>query len=370
MGSRHNVKDEVINKLAAAVSIKMDQLNVAQLLSVVASLTNLRYPHNDINMNLVDRVVRECLDKVTAPGVVLPENTTFNFVISLITYSSDRRVSYHKGLFEMFANLIVNNQDKIEIYRACAALWALTKHSHVHYGLLDYVAEQIASKNRKLITNEKLSFVNILAAFSLPSNYKPNKPNSDVIFETILQTPHINLCRQRSSHLLFRIMKYLSISNFYSHNFIKDCINKYLDDAVASSTINGSRLDMLHNLVLIYQGLCLEFSDSSHDDICQLKLKLKPFVDELIGLQSKEFKDKLQSESLQRSIEQGLGGPQFVTNNLFSEFGHFIDHVVVMRKGGYPIAIGERQNITCIKDLELPPDCKMYSILSPILSIQ
>jgi hypothetical protein len=359
MGGRHNVKDEVINKLTAAVSVKLNHLTVTQMLSVVASLTNLRYPHTNINTSLVDRVVKECLDSLTTPGVILPENTSFNFVISLITHSKDRKVFYHKGLFELVANLIVNNSNKVDIMRTCQALWALTRHEHIHYGLMDFVAEQIAALNKQLLTNERISFINILTAFSLPSNYLPNKPNSEVIYETILKTPQIESCLERNKHLLFRVLKYLFILNYYPKEFINECLTKHLDDGIALSTINGSRRDFLQTLVPIYQGLCLESNNFSDYENNQLRLKLKPFIEEFDALQSNQLKDNLKSYSLHRSLSQGLGGPKFIANNIISDFGHCVDHMVAMRKGNYPIAIGDNEQITHIKDLELPNDCKM-----------
>ncbi|KAL1461822.1 hypothetical protein WDU94_013692 [Cyamophila willieti] len=39
------------------------------------------------------------------------------------------------------------------------------------------------------------------------------------------------------------------------------------------------------------------------------------------------------------ALEKGLGGAQYVKNKVFSKNYHFIDYVIAMRKGGYPIAL-------------------------------
>ncbi|XP_050439340.1 uncharacterized protein LOC126844902 isoform X2 [Adelges cooleyi] len=53
----------------------------------------------------------------------------------------------------------------------------------------------------------------------------------------------------------------------------------------------------------------------------------------------KVFHPKLEEYPLKTALEHGLGGKDYVITPIRSKLGHFIDHVVVMRPGGYSVAI-------------------------------
>jgi len=67
--------------------------------------------------------------------------------------------------------------------------------------------------------------------------------------------------------------------------------------------------------------------------------------------------------SLQMPLQHGLGGPEYVHTGVTTPLGHFLDHVVVMRKGGYPVAINMDVEGTdgriCTDDILVPQDSKM-----------
>ncbi|XP_054154272.1 uncharacterized protein LOC128952843 [Oppia nitens] len=358
--AKHNLKDEVIDKLTLAVSYKIFELTVPQMFSIIASLTWVPTHNTNVNTTLVHRVINQCLDRVTAPGVIIPSNTSHNFIISLITHKRQRDF-YHKGLYEMVANLIIQKPTEFHISKATAVLNTLTSHYHIHYGLLDFVAKKIALRDPELIDSKKASFTNILGSFALPANYRPNESNSDDIYKIILSTNHINLCKEKTQHLLFKMLKNLAILNYYPKQEITEWFNNHFKSAISGSTVIGLRIDFLQSIRYLYQGLCLEANLENMD---YLKHSLKAYVDELVEFEIKEVENVIKSETLEFALTQGLGGKQFFANNLFTGFGHHIDYVLAMRKGGYPININTNdEKISHITQLNLPSDAKIYGIL-------
>jgi len=258
----------------------------------------------------------------------------------------------------MVANLIIQNPTKMHISKATGVLWALTKHSHVHYGLLDFMSDKIAARDPELIVTAKTSFTNILSAFSLPSNYKPNDPNSELVYKTILESHHVKLCKEKTQFLLFKMLRHLFVLKYYPKQEIVEWFDKYFNEALTSSTVIGVRIEFLDTIRVLYQGLCLE---SDITDCEGFKHKLKPFVDEFVEFETKEFEDSCKAETLEFALSQGLGGKQYFASNLFTDFGHLVDHVIVMRKGGYPVPIiNKDEKLTYISQLDIPSDAKMY----------
>ncbi|CAG2118775.1 unnamed protein product, partial [Medioppia subpectinata] len=60
--AKHNLKDDVVNGLTAAVSHRISELTISQTFSVIASLMLVSSPNSKLNINLIDRVVNQCLD--------------------------------------------------------------------------------------------------------------------------------------------------------------------------------------------------------------------------------------------------------------------------------------------------------------------
>jgi hypothetical protein len=166
----------------------------------------------------------------------------------------------------------------------------------------------------------------------------------------------------KTKHLLFKILRHLSVLNHYPKRVIRDWITNYLESALSTSTLMSMRFEFLENLVILYQGLCLE---SNFDDCEDLKLTLKPLVEVLNTFQHREWKDTPKSNTLKFALTQGLGGNQFIGDNMFTDYGHCVDHVVVLRKGGIPAPIVPEDNkFTYISQLEVPSDSKMLVKIS------
>ena len=362
MAAKHSVKEDIMNKLVAIISTRLPELNVNQKLTLIASLMTLSQSNPKLNSGLIERILSKCLDSVTAPNANLPKSVSHYFLLSLVSHPKTRHAFYHHGLFEMVANSIIQNQNKLPVRKITGFLLDMTKQGHVNYALLDMIADRIALHDPELVDSSKASLTNVLNAFALPSNYRPHQPHCEVVYENILNSTHVKLCKSnnhKTKHLLFRMLRQLAVLQYYPEQEIKDWLSNYLDAALSDSTLVGLRLELLEHITILYQGLCLETDPTAYD---QFKTKLKTLVDELTTFQIKEFFNDIKSPTLDYALSQGLGGPQFVASNLLTDYGHVLDNVVVMRKGGYPVAIkDENTKLTHLSQLEVPSDSQMYS---------
>ena len=353
MGANRNIKDELLNKLIAGISIKIKELTINQAYSVVGSLAAIKNVHPNLNTALAERVMLNCLDMITTPGVKIPNNISKQFILSLLTSNRSRIDYYHKGMFNMVSNLVIENSEELPTHRACQVLKTLNNFDHVNYQLMDFVAERIIQKDKELVNDQRTSFANILAAFSLPSNYKPIQ--SEKVYETILQSDSIQFLKKSGKHMLFKLLKHFSILGYYPVQFINDCLENYLHEGLVTATNLGLRREFLLNLLPLYQGIKLELKDGSISEKNLDKFKL--LIDEtIIMMNNEERTNKL--TSLHSFLSQGIGGEQFVANSVFTEFGHLIDHMIFMRKGDYPVAVCREKEINFLNDIKLPPECK------------
>lgn len=72
--------------------------------------------------------------------------------------------------------------------------------------------------------------------------------------------------------------------------------------------------------------------------------------------------------SVRAALELALGGPQYIHNDLRTRLGHYIDHVVVMRKGGYPVAINtvisSETSTIYVEDIQTPSESQIILIFN------
>ncbi|XP_050527308.1 uncharacterized protein LOC126897620 [Daktulosphaira vitifoliae] len=61
--------------------------------------------------------------------------------------------------------------------------------------------------------------------------------------------------------------------------------------------------------------------------------------DDILEKAFKYFHPNIEDYPLKVALEHGLGGEDYVLTSVRSKLGHLIDHVVVMRPGGYPVSI-------------------------------
>ncbi|CAH0395361.1 unnamed protein product [Bemisia tabaci] len=67
------------------------------------------------------------------------------------------------------------------------------------------------------------------------------------------------------------------------------------------------------------------------------------------------------------ALAKGLGGQEYIHNNVLTQHLHFIDHVIIMRKGGYPTAVpsnSSKHKLTYLQDISVPSESLIVGVLA------
>ncbi|XP_053208292.1 uncharacterized protein LOC128392312 [Panonychus citri] len=118
-------------------------------------------------------------------------------------------------------------------------------------------------------------------------------------------------------------------------------------------------------LITFYSGLIQESNDSGHKWL--VKRECGPFIYKVISTLDKDIRMGILS-CLQPTLEAAFGGPEFVINGVWSKSGIFMSHLLVFRRGEYPVAIrnfDEESNskLTYLNDISIPPEGKIVAVL-------
>ncbi|XP_032664876.1 uncharacterized protein LOC116841261 [Odontomachus brunneus] len=254
---------------------------------------------------------------------------------------------------EVFVDTLINSalSSNIGYTEGINVLNLLNLLDHIHIPLLKCLAAE-CSENPTLLKNEsQKNMISLLQGF-VNADYKP--VFWDTIREAIIENIEGN-CRSydnydKSNNLLSRFTLYLLALDYYN----PDLLNKVFSRTIR--TDETMRHICIEEILLLYQSV----------------KALYPMYDgpwpqqNLLEYANMNLNPALEC-SLKLGLERALGGSQYVHNDLKTKLGHHIDHVVVMRKGGYPIAINLdtiSDRITYVEDLQTPSESQIILIFN------
>ncbi|XP_063231183.1 uncharacterized protein LOC134535819 isoform X2 [Bacillus rossius redtenbacheri] len=255
---------------------------------------------------------------------------------------------YHEDFVNSCGRYVVMQDCGFE--KAAHILQHLSKLDHVCIDLLEYIAQHLV-KNPKLVeecrTSTLMMFVRGLAA----AGYKPDNWNS--IKEALLDCSAL----QEEERLDLPWIKF-ALDLAYL-----DCFS----DALLERIFNEDFLDKIlareYNLLDLLQLLTLHQAVFTLHPSYQGTQPPRGVLEEAARRNGGHMKDF----PLRGALESGLGGASYVRTGVHTKLGHFVDHLVVMRKGGFPIAINQesRQDPTTrvyVEELEIPRDGQVVMV--------
>ncbi|XP_019700557.1 uncharacterized protein LOC105190972 isoform X2 [Harpegnathos saltator] len=255
----------------------------------------------------------------------------------------------HGSIFynEIFLDALVNSalSSNINFVKGIYILKILNDFNHVHIPFLEYLAAR-CFENQSLLKDMTFHKMSIFLEGLVNADYKPLF--WDTIKDTIME--NIKIDNGPYNRLFIRLALHLVALDCYSSNLLNYVFSIFIRNNEPLRDVYTREILLLYQSVKtlypMYNGSwpqehLLEYANT---------IKLIP-----------------PTYSLQPGLERALGGPQYVHNNLRTKLGHYIDHVVVMRKGGYPIAINidsPNNNVIYIEDLQTPSESQMIFIFN------
>ncbi|XP_071562270.1 uncharacterized protein [Temnothorax nylanderi] len=255
---------------------------------------------------------------------------------------------YNEALVDAFVSSALSAE--IFFDNSINLLKLLNELNYAHIPFLEYLAAK-CFEQPNLLKNASYFRVSIFLEGLINADYKP--VFWDIIRDAILANKVENKVFNRS------------MIKFALHLIALDCYSPSLISKVFSQIIKANesmRNIHMRELLLLYQSVKTLYPMYNGPWPSQ------DILEHAISIHKTLLSPILPTFSLKTALELALGGPQYVHNDLRTKLGHYIDHVVVMRKGGYPIAINtvtsNGTNVTYVEDIQTPIESQMILIFN------
>ncbi|XP_012258072.2 uncharacterized protein LOC105687202 [Athalia rosae] len=281
----------------------------------------------------------------------MSSSTTSDLILKLTIKITEKghKEFYNEEFVDACAEHIISTDAGLK--QGVAMLSKLRRIGHTQIRLIDYVAAK-CFENPSILTNSGHNcYMNLIIALAM-ADYKPIF--WEIIHEIILK----NIAKNEYPDI--RLMLNLATSLAVFDSFNKDLTKRVFNTGFLKHIL--TKIDVKNtywNLLLFYQAVKL-FSPTYTG----------PWPSEQIIQTAIELNGLNQSKAnLLPALVQAMGGSQYILSNLKTKLGHHIDHVIIMRKGGYPVAVNTSEisepNITpYIEDLQLPVDSQVIIVIN------
>ncbi|CAL8111000.1 unnamed protein product [Orchesella dallaii] len=330
--TRYKLSEKTINALVEAALKITDRIPKRLVLSLMWSLCDIQN----------DNASHEPL--VTWSYRKLTENfddfklSELNIVNSKAARKYQKRISYFYNTDFVNAYCQKCLQKGGDIYDI---LWAAKNNSlfrHVNIDLMDRIGEIIAADPSCILNNDTLFSILVKAFSSL--NYKPE--TWDTFSSILLEHPALtkNYGLQEVSLAL----------DFLALNLFPESMIRGLFSFDGLSLLEEFRMKYNPNtLVLLYNAVKNLYPN--------YKGPLPPVTMIESWKELSRAANVNRQYSLKGALQTGLGGESYLINGLHHD-GLYIDHGIVMRKGGYPVAMNSQcdSQSDCLNSITKPAE--------------
>lgn len=341
---KKSLSDSSVNIIAECLEKLPNSIDVKIAKSVVWSLCELQRPL------LSHQTLLICCWSILTQNI---EECSYTEVDELL----DRMVKkiaqkqtyfYHEAFADSCARYVVTKDCGFE--EAAWILKKLTRIGHVNISLIDYVGEKIVNNPDILKECKVSSFLSVVSGMA-NAEYKPMgwsciqealMSNTTLIGKERMELPWIRLAVD------FAVLD-IFCPDLLQYVFEEEFLRQFL-------ARDYNLLDRLQ-LLLLHQAVVTLYPSYSG------VLPPQDIIETVIARNG----DHVQQFPLQAALEKGMGGGSYVWTRLVTKLGHFIDHLVVMRKGGYPVALNQitssSASKTHVEDLQVPSDSQIILVL-------
>ncbi|GLV33272.1 XNP [Carabus blaptoides fortunei] len=336
--TRNKLSDKTVNHLLNALERHKNKMDVRGALSIVWSLCDLK--QNDSFAPLL----KYALNIVVHSGEEI-KISDLETTLTKLTFRYNAKYAYYfnREYFDLVAEHTVEND--LGYQQAIWILQKFTKVGHTHTGLLDYIST-LCHTDHTLVSDSTPWNMFILVSGFAGTDYRPRYWES--IRQGILENENLYKARRDFNWIKFTTrlaMLDLFIPRVLEKAFRHEYVEKIVQDGVF--------INCLHLLTLFQtiSTLHLEYST------------LLPTVEQINTAIKHVYKLTIDEyRPLHAALERGFGDKSYVLTNVTTKLGHILHHVVVMRKGGYPVAFKDQHGAILLEDLCIPADSHIVAI--------
>ncbi|XP_014299359.1 FAST kinase domain-containing protein 5, mitochondrial [Microplitis demolitor] len=337
LDSRNETLPYIMNALNKFNEHAIDHRRAEKIFMALLMIRN-----QDINIELVQKVqniIIQYVDKIHAKRLEL----IIRKIALKLQNSED--YFYNEGLVEAIVQAVVSKDMGVSI--ALNILSNLNEIKFTSSAILDYIAAKCFEDKSILNELKTNKVLDIICGMSL-ADYKPifwDSLKDSFLKEQILESRH---------QTLTKTALFLASLDCYWPQLLEKIFE---DKKFESNNLLGTfSYKEQKNLLLLHYAVMSFCPDYSGPLLSK----------EVIELFESSFpKIKLSSLPLKSALESSLGGPQYVKSYILTPFAYYIDHLIIMRKGGFPIAINndESPTIQKLSDIKPIPDSQVILIM-------
>ncbi|KAJ8943016.1 hypothetical protein NQ318_008334 [Aromia moschata] len=323
--SKVDLSKNSIKILVDALLESTEELDGKTAKSIIWSLTDM--DPTEYFAPLLDKAINDLLIHIDELNYTDLESTLSKMVHK---YTKKHSYFYNETFVDTCVNYLIDHDlgFKYGVY----ALRKIGRITHVNRYLLDYVSKK-ALEDPTCVTNADASDIySIVIAMSLTS-YRPL--HWDNLKDLIVRKKQLASENKREI-IWIRFMASLCLLDIYKLDVITKALNS---DYLNSLFKKGFNSDF-ENYFSIWQSIKINRPELV--DILPSKYDPEQVIDSMKPIP--EF-------PLEASLQKGLGSDQYVLTDLVSKIGHQIDHAILFRKGGYPVAVNK--DVKFIEDIEV-----------------
>ncbi|XP_018322928.1 uncharacterized protein LOC108735467 [Agrilus planipennis] len=254
-------------------------------------------------------------------------------------YSPTFPFYYSAKLFDQVGEYLIDKD--LGFQNGIYCLHKYLKMGHCYDPLMNYVSSK-CENNPDLILNGNPKAVFILCTAIASTDYRP--PQWETLKKQIYRTECFENCLQTDVHLL-KLCSTLCILNIFKEDVFEQCLKEdYIQSIIKRSNVS----DIKHFLTIL-QTILIFKPEYAH------LLPPKHFIEEFVNKY-----EPVSDFPLEAPLQKALGGGTYVASNMKTKLGHHIDHVIILRKGGYPVAFTKQE--TFLENLEVLPENQIVLI--------
>lgn len=352
---------KTITTLIESLNACNDPISEEDYTSLITALAhpNMSKKSKDMDMNVAEGMIIDALNFVTKTA------SDDKFLEVYRKAFKSKKTFYSKPFFERMCDMFVRDIDKPTLKELAVFVQGLNKLAHVNSKLLDCLEKRILNSKYEIAHDPECDIMMFLTHFIQGASIWSPSRGWNAILDIIVTQERVEHMIQRHPESYYALLEKLAMIGHYRFS-----VFKHLFETL--KVHNHFQIDN-KNLLAFNSGLChdpaVDADDLGEENRHLIRQQLYPFVEAAIQHQNRyrlsELEDSSTASGLKNSLIRGLGGEDFVRSGVWTRSGIFIDHVIVMRRGNYPVAIGkEVKNQLCfLDDLNIPDDSRILAVI-------
>ncbi|GFX03583.1 helitron_like_N domain-containing protein [Trichonephila clavipes] len=347
LACRSKLKTTVIEKIIGTIVKKAKNVSPNNAINVIFSLLSVDAPVDGYKelLNYSFEVVSKNLDIIDS-----------KHILPVLRYCHTKGYYHSQFFFEVSKKLESENWN-------LEKTWEIVKiFKKLHFcpdSLMDYFTRIICSEAYTFVTSPHYSTLNCVEILTT-TGYHPL--HLQEVLSLICNSEKKNRILKESAPFLYvKFLSCLAMMGKFPPELSEILDENYLFNVWSLSRKHVRNIDFERYL------LCLAWSIEVYDQ--QDNIRFPPTVSKCLRQSVCERHENF-TYPLQKFIENGLGGTQFLQSGIFTQDGLLIDHVLAMRSGNYPVSFhhsdsnsSHSSKVTFVEDINLPPDAKIVAVI-------